>query len=61
MDNKTIDSEYISRKSLAKYLDCSVQKVDQLRREGVFKLYLIGTMKRFKISEVNQAISDSRI
>lgn len=54
--SKHLNEIFLTRKDVAKELQCSLSFVDNLRRNGFLKHYSIGSLVRFKREDIIEAI-----
>ncbi len=50
--------EWLTRKQVADYLNCSVATVDNYSREGLLQKVHVNGLPRFKREQVRQALAD---
>jgi len=50
----------LTKKETAEYLNCSVSKIDDLRRRGLLTRIRLGRTVRFKISELDALIENKK-
>lgn len=43
---------FLQRKTAAEMLDCSEKYIDELVRQGALNVYYVGSLKRYKYSEL---------